>query len=177
MIEITESWDSIIDRTGNERLRRGRGRCPFCESKTGFSVHEDRGFHCFACGVHGDKISFVQQFHRCDFRDTLRFFGLEPGHPPVPDPKLVRRKKIREGLQRWTRTLERRLRDEFYYRSKIEYHGKHRIQADPDDEIGWNLLSVAYDGIPLEVLEGYLDLLIGKEDQQITAYRLMRKTA
>jgi hypothetical protein len=171
------TWESIFTQTGLKPLRRARGPCPFCNSGTGFSCHEEKGFHCFACGVHGDKISFVQQFHRCGFKDALRFFSLEAGKPPAPDPTVQHHNKLREGLQHWAHALQRKLRDEFYFRSKIEYHGTQRLKINPEDSIGWELLSIAYTGIPLDELEKWLDLLIGTEAQQLEAYKTMRNTA
>jgi DNA primase len=175
MIDITESWDSIIHRTGNEHLRRGRGRCPFCESQTGFSVHNEKGFHCFACGVHGDKVSFIRQFHKCDFKDALRFFGLEPGRPPVPDPAIIRRKKVRDGLQRWKRTLQKQLNFEHYVREKVTVQALRKLRKDPEDEWAWNWLQWAYTG--LDSIAHKLDVLNGSESDQVEAYKQLRKTA
>jgi hypothetical protein len=171
------SWDLIFSRCGLKPLRRGRGACPFCDSSTGFSCHDEKGFNCFACGVHGGKISFIRQFRECDFKGALRFFGLEPGLPPVPDPVVEREKRIRNGLHRWSHTAEHRLRDEYYMRSQAEVVGKALLAVDPEDPEGWEMLRIAYTGRPLEEIEIMLDLLIGKEGQQLEAYKMMRPAA
>jgi len=168
------SWTDIISRIASKSLRRGRGQCPFCDSKTGFSVHDGKGFYCFSCGVHGDKISFIEQFHKCDFKNALRFFGIEPGVPPKPDPAILRKRRIRAGLRNWARTQHRILQNEFYLRYGIEIFAKKRLRRDAQDFIGWELLSIAYAGIPVEELERRLDLLIGIESQQLELYRELR---
>jgi hypothetical protein len=174
MILIAESWESIVHRTGIKRLRRGRGECPFCGSCTGFSSHEDRGFHCFACGIHGDKIAFIQQLHGCGFKDALRFFGLEPGKPPAPDPETVRRRNIREGLRRWAMTLGKELRLEHYVRERVIARAQERLSRDPEDPMAWGWLAWAYKG--LEAIAHTLDQLEGNETQQLQAYREWRNT-
>ena len=175
MISISETWESILNRCGCNALRRGRGPCPFCESRTAFSVHEEKGFHCFACGVHGDKISFIEQFHKCDFKDALRFFGLEPGRPPKPDPAVLRKKRIREGLKRWSWTLGKQLRREHYVLERVIACASRRLSADPEDPWAWTWLSWA---MPIqEVLEYKLDLIDGDTRDQVTAYLELRRTA
>ena len=49
--------------------------------------------------------------------------------------------------------------------------------TNPDDEMGWKLLQVAYDGLPAEELETWLDRIdIGTEDQRLAAYVELRST-
>jgi hypothetical protein len=173
-IEITETWNAILDRVHAKPLRRGRGPCPFCESRTGFSVHNEKGFHCFACGIHGDKVSFIQQFHKCDFKDALRFFGLEPGRPPVPDPAEVRRRKIRANLQRWARTAARELRDQHYIRCVTEQAAVDLLRMDSEDEQAWDALAWALTGI--DAIAYRLDQLEGPIEVQVECYK-RRKAA
>ena len=175
MIETGVSWKSIFHQIGMPFPERRRPQCPFCESRTGFSIHEEKGFHCFACGVKGDKISFIQQLHKCSFKNTLRFFGIEPGQPHTLDSAIEHRRKINQGLKRWVDPIQHQLRDDYYHRSRCEVLGKKRLQVDSEDPIGWELLSIAYIGKPLEELEKWLDLLIGTEEQQLKAYIMMRK--
>ena len=173
MITIFESWDSIIHRIGGKPLRRGRGQCPLCESRTGFSCNEDKGFFCFACNAHGDKISFIQQFHKYDFKDALRFLRLEPGKPPKPDIRIERRRRIREGLQNWIRINERNLRNEIYARNLVITRALSRLRQDPDDAWGWDWLAWAFSGY--DAIEYKLDHLIGSETTQLEAYKSMRQ--
>lgn len=175
MVLVDETWESIAQRMGVKAWRRGRGECPFCESKTGFSVHEEKGFHCFACGVHGDKLTFVQQFHKCEFKDALRFFGLEPGKPPAPDPERIRRQRIRDGLKRWTDSQGKQLRYEHYVMERVIARANVRLEIDPEDEWAWSWLAWA---LPAqEVISYKLDLIEGDERQQLEAFRLWRIAA
>lgn len=176
MIPISESWESITHRAGVKHLRRGRGECPFCESRTGFSVNDEKGFHCFACGVHGDKISFVQKLHKCDFTDALRFFGLEPGIPPKPDPAIERKRKARDGLKAWAEKIGKELRFEFYVREKVITRALQRLRRNADDSYAWNWLCWALIGH--SALEYRLDTIdIGTEEQRLDAYRQWRNAA
>lgn len=166
------SWDFIADRIGVRRWKHGRGQCPKCDSRTGFSCHEDKGFYCFACGRHGDKISFIMQYLNYNFKDALRFFGLEPGKPPAPDPAIERRRKARVGLQRWAKPTARELRDEHYIRERVIAAARRRLERDQEDEYAWNWLAWAYTG--LEAIASKLDMLQGNEMEQIELYKSMR---
>ncbi|MBZ5496830.1 MAG: hypothetical protein LAP85_10550 [Acidobacteriia bacterium] len=170
------TWDSIFHGEGLKSLRRGRGACPFCDSSTGFSCHDEKGFNCFACAEHGDKIAFVQKLRGCDFVSALKYFGLEPGKPPAPDPEILRRRAIKEGLQTWARELGRELRDEYLGRFGLEAAALQRLHRDAQDERAWTWLAAAYRG--LDQVEYLLDQIdIGTESQQINAYREWRAAA
>lgn len=65
---------------------RGRefvGLCPFHDDhKPSMNVVPAKGiFHCFVCGTGGDVFSFVQRFHKMEFREALTYlaerFGVE----------------------------------------------------------------------------------------------------
>lgn len=48
-------------------VRRGMCCCPFHgERHPSMKIYDD-GFHCFACGAHGDIISWVMQYDRIGF--------------------------------------------------------------------------------------------------------------
>jgi DNA primase len=164
------TWESVSAKTGLKPLHHNRGKCPFCGSSTGFSVHDEKGFHCFACGAHGDKISFIQQFHKCDFKDALRFFGLEPGKPPAPDPTIERRKKMREALRQWAKMEARKLRNEFYAKEMVFTRALARLRNNQDDPQAWDWLAWAFTGHA--ALENKLDMLAGTESQQIEVYKM-----
>lgn len=62
----------LIGRRGVKLVQRGReyvGLCPFhAERAPSFYVVEDeRFFHCFGCGAHGDAIGFVMRADNVDF--------------------------------------------------------------------------------------------------------------
>jgi DNA primase len=174
---ILPSISEILRRLDIPPGRRGRTICPIHrgDNPQAFSYSDDKGqWFCFRCGVGGDAIRLIELALDIDFNRALTWLGIQPGIPQKPDPAVIRRQKIRQGLQNWTRFLERKLRDEFYIRSNNEYHGKRRLRSNPEDRIGWEMLSIAYKGIPLNELESWLDLLIGTEAQLIQAYKMMR---
>lgn len=157
--ETLEPWNGIASRLGLKPWRHGRGACPFCESHTGFSCHEKKGFNCFACGEHGDKIRFIEKFCSTDFKGSLAYFGLDTSTPRAPDPEMTKQRKA-DALQ-WARLLmrERELREEFRVRSLIAFYGGERLRDDSDSDMGWKLLEIAYAGRPLSAIENDLDHL------------------
>jgi putative DNA primase/helicase len=67
------------------RLRRSgrafRGQCPFCGSRSqalAVDPHR-RTFHCYACGQHGDVMSWVMRTEGCDFRQAVARCAAEAG--------------------------------------------------------------------------------------------------
>jgi len=130
-------------------------------------------FYCFACGERGDKLSYVMKTLGCDFKAALRFFGLEPGRPPAPDPAVVKKRRAEDGLRAWAKRRGRELREEYYNRSRIELYARRRLENDPEDQLGWGLLGVAYSGTPLDEIERLHDLLIGRPWEQLEAYRAL----
>lgn len=168
---------NILSNMGITPNRHGRTLCPIHqgENKQAFSYDDDKGvWFCFRCGFGGDAIDLVKRAMDTDFPGALRWLGLEPGSVMTPDPAMIRQRRVHHGLQVWARTRERKLRDEFYIRLQNEYDGKRRLQSNPDDRIGWEMLSIAYTGIPLDELERQLDLLIGTEEQQLAIFKEMR---
>lgn len=175
MNEVRDTWESIFSRIG-ERLRRNRARCPIHDGDSPYSlsVSEAKGlFYCHVCHAGGDKVDFVRRLYKCSYLEALRWFGIEPGRPPAPDPAMEKKRRARAGLQAWAKRLGRQYREEYSIRSRIEVFAKRRLEKDPDDEIGWGLLEVAYDGLPLDEVERLHDLLIGREFEQMEAFRLL----
>lgn len=54
-----------------------KGLCPFHDEKTpSFHVRPAQGyFHCFGCGVGGDAIKFVQDYHHLSFHEAVEFLA------------------------------------------------------------------------------------------------------
>lgn len=75
------SLSGLITRSTGTRLRGKRplrGRCPFCggTSREPFWVRDDWGrFGCHACGVSGDAIGFLREFHGLDFQGAVEALG------------------------------------------------------------------------------------------------------
>ncbi len=159
MLGPLPSWEAIFERLACKPLKRGRGPCPFCESSTGFSAKNDNGlFYCFACGAKGGKIAFVCQFLKCSFKETLAFFGLRPEYkaPSVRQAETRKRERSKEAKAA-LRMIRQTMSNEFKLRSRLETIAKARLILNPDDEIAWGLLQVAYHGVPLSELERKLD--------------------
>jgi len=86
----------IEARTGIKFKRVGSdnraNRCPFCGSKTGFSVsdkHPDK-WHCFACGKSGDVIEFEKEYSNCTIQEAA---AIVAGHASVVVPSEKPRKR------------------------------------------------------------------------------------
>jgi hypothetical protein len=178
-MEIYESWESIFRRIGERPPHRGRGRCPIHDGDSPFSlsVNEDKGlFHCFVCGAGGDKLDFIQQLYRCDFKEALRFFGLEAGPPPAPDPAEVRRLKVQGALRTWAQTLRWELNFEHFVREKVISRALSRLRRDPpEDAWAWEWLAWALTG--LDAIAHKLDMLSGTEIEIIEAYKILKDAA
>ncbi|MDR2724176.1 MAG: DNA primase [Holosporaceae bacterium] len=87
-IEFLKSQISIVDVVSSRISLRRSGRdwfglCPFHKEKTSsLKVDPNKGFfHCFGCGVHGDAISFVQDFDRISFVEAVEHLAHQYGIP------------------------------------------------------------------------------------------------
>ncbi len=77
---------NIVDIVGQHVALRPRGRefvglCPFHDDHTPSMAvipHKDI-FYCHACGTGGDVFSFVQKFHRMEFRQALEYLAQRAG--------------------------------------------------------------------------------------------------
>lgn len=123
-------------------------------------IADDKGlYHCHVCHSGGDKFRFIQEYLKTDFKGALRWFGLEPGKPPNPDPAIVGRNAAIDKVREWVRSTGRRLRDEYYGREVIRSWADEYLAEDPEDETGWELLRIALVG------ETYHEYLLDEIDQ------------
>ncbi len=172
----------VLSMLGVRPIRNRRSRCPVHrgENPTALSFDDDRGvWFCHRCGIGGDAIRLVREACGIGFREAVSFLGIaaRAGTCPIPDLHLELCGLARAGLLHWARALGGRLREEFRLRGRIEMHGLERLKSDPDDELGWKLLQVAYHGLPLDELEAWLDRIdIGTEEQRLAAYRELNST-
>lgn len=171
------SWTEIYSRLGGPAPRHRRGRCLIHrgDSPTSVSLDDERGlFHCHVCGAGGDRIDFISKALETDFAGALRFLGLDPGRPPAPDPAIIKRRRVRAGLTGWADNLGRQLRDEHLQRFRIEAYGLGKLRNNPEDDLAWSLLRIAYLG--LGQLEEQLDLVdIGTDADRLQVYREWRR--
>jgi DNA primase len=111
--------------------RRGKeywACCPFHNEKTpSFSVSPDKQFyHCFGCGAHGTAITFLMEYERLEFPETVEtlaaMVGMDvPREGSEPQPRR-RDEDLYELLERCARWYRQRLREQ---PQAIEYL-KHR---------------------------------------------------
>jgi DNA primase len=65
------------------------GLCPFHDDhKPSMNVVPGKGiFHCFVCGSGGDALSFVQKFHKMEFREAVEYLAERAGITLTPRGK------------------------------------------------------------------------------------------
>ena len=88
-----------------------KGLCPFHEEKTpSFLIHKgDTHYHCFGCGAHGDAISFLMDYVRMSFTDSLEYLSerfqvpLEKVESEEKGPNKSRLKDVCERACLWYR--------------------------------------------------------------------------
>lgn len=105
--EIKERLD-IVEIVGERvSLQRSgknfRGLCPFHSEKSpSFFVSPDlQTYKCFGCGKQGDVFTFIQEFDRLTFRETLELLAKRAGvelTTEIFDPQELRRKRVLELL-------------------------------------------------------------------------------
>lgn len=81
----------IVDVVGSHVSLRPRGRefvglCPFHDDHTPSMavIPHKQIFYCHACGTGGDVFSFVQKYHRMEFRSALEFLAQRAGIELTP---------------------------------------------------------------------------------------------
>jgi hypothetical protein len=138
--------EETLKRLGAKPKHR-RSDCPIHrgDNPQAFSFNDAEGvWYCHRCGKGGDVVALVQLALDTDFPGALRWFGLEPGQPPKPDPKLIELSRTREALRLVVTTKARKLRKQYLERWEFERASRARLLNDPDDPAGWELLKQAY---------------------------------
>ena len=131
-----------------------KGLSPFKPEKTpSFFVDDDkRSFNCYATGVHGDLISYVQEVEGLDFTETVKklaeLAGMElPTRSPQERQVMRRRKSLQELMEATVAFYEAQLRSDVgalardYLQRKrgldANAWARHRIGYAPE---GWQYL-------------------------------------
>lgn len=110
---ILEASD-IVDVIGERVALRRKGHefvglCPFHnDHRPSMQVSPRKQiFKCFSCGAGGDAISFIQMFHRVEFREALAILaeraGIELDHATTVASGGQQRERLRQTLA-WART-------------------------------------------------------------------------
>ncbi len=90
-LEKVRDASDIVRIVGQHVALKPRGRefvglCPFHDdhSPSMNVIPAKQIFHCFVCGTGGDVFSFVQKFHRMEFREALKFLAEQAGIELTP---------------------------------------------------------------------------------------------
>jgi hypothetical protein len=141
------------------------------DSLTSLVLNDDTDrFKCFVCGESGDKLTFIQKLYDCDFKAALRFFGLEPGKIPKPDPAALKKARIESAINLRLSTWTRRIRRLLFDLNETITLSERRLLTNPDDNRAWLALSIAYKAYaPLEHMH---DQLLSRSDaDRASAYK------
>ncbi len=65
----------VASRYGLVVPRDGFISCPFHREKTASCYIEQKSFHCFGCGAHGDIFEFVQRMEGVSFKEAFLSLG------------------------------------------------------------------------------------------------------
>ena len=100
-IKETTTMFEVLARYGLKANRQGMICCPIHgERHPSMKVYKD-GYHCFACGAHGDIFSFIQDMERCDFKTALAILGGTYEHEDRRSAKIaIMRSKARQETRR-----------------------------------------------------------------------------
>jgi hypothetical protein len=167
----------VLGRLGIPPGRHNRTQCPIHQgtNRSAFKYSDESGtWFCFRCGVGGDVVMLVKTALDVDFRGALRWLGIEPGLPPAPDPEVIQRRQMREGLRRWVRTTGRAMREDFYRREMVITATRKALARAPENTELWDRLAAALHGHAR--LEHKLDALIGTEADQIELFEFIERT-
>jgi len=160
MIEGKPHIVQAIESEGICLKQRGReswASCPFhIDLHPSFKINLDQQtFHCFSCGAHGDVIDFIQKLYNLSFKDALKYLGMNPGKPPMVDPKQQRKRELVKDFEQWRRETYRDVCDEY----NIIWHALRRCENM--DEIG-ELSEVICE---MGLVEDVINILSGKDEE------------
>ena len=82
--------------------RAVKALCPFHSEKSpSFTLNDEKGFfHCFGCGVHGDAITFIQEYEKTTFPEAVERLAAEVGMQiPQASPMAKEREQKRHTLE------------------------------------------------------------------------------
>lgn len=104
-IKQTTTMYDVLSRYGLKADRGGMLSCPFhgADKHASMKIYKD-GYHCFACGAHGDVFAFVMDYERVSFKEAFQILG---GTYATADPAerkkasiTVRRRKLQAESRR-----------------------------------------------------------------------------
>jgi DNA primase len=90
-VERVKDASDIVRVVGEHVALKPKGReyvglCPFHDDhRPSMGVVPAKGiFHCFVCGAGGDVLSFIQRFHKMEFREALEYLAERAGITLTP---------------------------------------------------------------------------------------------
>lgn len=101
MRDVAEYYGFTIDHRTNKIL------CPFHDdhNKSLHIYSGDRGYHCFACGAHGDVITFVENYFGLGFIDACKRLN-DDFHLGLPIGETISKKQRQAAEERYRRRME-----------------------------------------------------------------------
>lgn len=186
-VEIVGSFVTLTPKSGN----RWVGLCPFHEdSKPSLIVYGGGGgYHCFACGAHGDVFTFVMRHRGVSFIDAKREAAqiagvrLADARPLSASEKSQwaeqrrRAERAADDLVEWRtgKLLELRRERNRFYRSEATVSAAARVLlANPgaNDEAAWDAIwSAAQDDLRGDVLQDDVERLADLKPGELAACR------
>jgi hypothetical protein len=105
------------------------------------------------------------------FASALSVLGIKAENCPKPDPAILQQREAMRMVREWCRQTGKQLRDEYRNRVRIERCAKRKLDVDPEDPLGWELLRIAYEGAAKN--EFLLDeiSLCRTDDERLHAWR------
>jgi hypothetical protein len=167
--------ESVLRELGVQPGRHNRSRCPIHggDNPTALSFDDEKGvWYCHRCGVGGDVIDLVENALKTDFKGALSSLGVSGSRKPRKHRlKAVRQREAVDRLKQWGRHTGRQLRSQFFKRTRIIRYAQQKLQEDPESDLGWSLLAVAFDGEPQnEFLLDEIDMC-RTDDEYLRAWR------
>ncbi len=154
--EIKEKLD-IIEVVGNRiKLERSgknfRSTCPFHSEKTPsfFVSPELQRFICFGCGRKGDVLTFIQEYDRLTFPETLQTAAEAAGvelKQDWKDPKEQERQKLFELLELAQKYYSYLLTEHALGKEAREYLKKRGVQGSAVKQFGLGASPNKWDGL------------------------------
>jgi hypothetical protein len=151
----------------NERTHRAPCILHSGSNPTAFSWRDDGRWHCFSCGLGGDKIALVRTVRRCTFREAIDFLatlsGIEYQPSRISAREIERTKSARAQAENNARALVdaefsvwREARDHLHSLLALRRNAAARILAieagallrfPGELEFAWSGLKIAADGM------------------------------
>lgn len=100
---ITDKPDIVLTlQAEGIEIRRNMAQCPFHDDRHPSMRIRNGKYRCFACGVSGDVITFIQEYRGLSFPDALSYLGISSSNKKVRlDPKVARKKELVIRYEAW----------------------------------------------------------------------------